>query len=165
MPKIGRKFSDRRFRSDDGQEWDSRFEWVVWDGLIRSGYRVRRCDESDSFSYNTAVVKGRCLECSSVRVVQDRIYTPDLFVVERQRKGTIERCNYYVELKGYFPAEKRGLLRSVANQATGIDLRVVFQRLSPLKGTKTTNVDYIKKFCKSTPVGVWNPNLEDIDWV
>lgn len=165
MPKVGRKFSDRRFQSDDGQLWDSRFEWVVWDGLTRSGYRIRRCDEGDSINYNTKVAKGRCLECKGVDIVQERVYTPDLFVVGRKGERSAVGGGYYVELKGYFPAEKRSLLCSVANQATGVDLRVVFQRVSPLKGTKTTNVEYMKKYCKNTLIGVWNPNKEDIDWV
>lgn len=162
--KVGFKRSDRRYQSDDGQLWDSRFEWVVYDGLRSSGYTVRRCDEDDSLAYYTAVVKGKCVECGSNDVLQSRIYTPDLFVVGSKGKGSIAQAGYFIECKGYFPADKRTLFRAVANKAEGIDLRIVFQREVILRGTTGTNVAYIKKFCKNTPVGVWNPNREDIDW-
>lgn len=162
--KVGFKRSDRRYQSDDGQLWDSRFEWVVYDGLLRSGYNLRRCNEDDSITYHTSIPKGKCVECGGNEVLQGRVYTPDLFVVGSKGKGSIAQAGYFVECKGYFPADKRTLFRAVANQASGIDLRIVFQREVILKGTKVTNVDYIKKFCKTTPVGVWDPNTEDINW-
>jgi len=165
MGKIGFKRSDRRYRSDDGQEWDSRFEWQVWDGLRSAGYDVRRATEDDSIGYHTQVKQGRCLECGSVSVLQDRIYTPDLYVAGLKGKRASSGSSYYVECKGYFPADKRNLFRSVANQATGIDLRIVFPKEIRLKGTTKTNVEYIQAFCKTIKVGIWNKETGDILWL
>lgn len=162
--KIGFKRSDRRFLSDDGQEWDSKFEWLVYSGLKGAGHRVRRCDQSDSISYNTAVKQGKCLECGGTVCVQERIYTPDLYVGEPSGKGTSANRGFTLECKGFFPADKRSLFRAVANQATGIDLRIVFEREVKLKGTVGTNVDYIKKYLKGFPVGTWNRETQEIDW-
>jgi hypothetical protein len=160
--KVGFKRSDRRYQSDDGQLWDSEFEWKVFNGLRSNGYRIRRCDEGDTVSYHTPVKQGRCVECGSNDCVQERTYTPDIFVVESPCRSATGR-NYYIECKGYFPAEKRSLLRAVAGQSKGVDLRIVFERLVSLKGTKGTNVDYVHKYLK-IPVGVWDRKEQRIVW-
>jgi hypothetical protein len=165
MGKIGFKRSDRRYRSDDGQEWDSRFEWVVYNGLTSNGYSVRRCDESDAFAYNTTVKQGRCVECGSPKVLQERTYTPDLFVGGVKGKRATVNDSYYIECKGYFPSDKRNLFRSFANQTEGLSLRILFPSEVRLKGTKVTNVQYVKKFCKTIPVGLWDKSNEEIIWV
>lgn len=165
MGKIGVKRSDRRFRSPDGAEYDSRFEWQVHSGLESSGYIVRRTDERDSIAYHTAVKKGRCVECGTTSVIQERIYTPDFFVAGSKGARAYGRGSYYLECKGYFPGDKRSLFRSVAKQATGVDLRILFAKEVVLRGTKLTNVEYIDRFCPNIPIGIWDRDHNEIIWV
>jgi len=162
--KLGFKRSDRRFQSDDGQLWDSQFEFRVYDGLRSSGYRLRRCDESDSIAYNTTVKQGRCVECGGAKCVQERIYTPDLFVVEDPTGKEDQGRQYYIECKGYFPADKRALLRAVASQRAGVDLRILFEREVKLKGTVGTNIAYVHKMMKGVPVGTYDKTTQGIVW-
>jgi hypothetical protein len=158
MPRKGSKRSDRRWIDPGGQEWDSKFEWLVYERLRSDGYRVRRCDESDSIAYHSGVRQGRCLECGSAQVVQERIYTPDLFVVGRV--GSDEQCRSAIECKGYFPGSKRNLFRSVAKQwgrewdeAEGPDLRIVFES-NRLRGTALSSVEYVHKYAKNVTPGL-----------
>lgn len=105
------------------------------------------------------------MECSSPNVLQERIYTPDLHVAGHKGKGSVASGGYYIECKGYFPADKRGLFRAVANQIQDIDLRIVFPSVVRLRGTSGTNVEYVQKYCKSIPVGVWNKKTGEIQWI
>jgi hypothetical protein len=163
MPRKGVKKSDRRWIDPDtGEEWDSKFEWRVFIGLRSGGYRLRRCDESDSIAYNSSVKQGRCLECSATRVVQERIYTSDLYVVDNPTG--IAGGSYLVECKGYFPGDKRSLFVAVTKQLQGVDLRIIFESNRQLKGTKQTPVSYIHKYCKNVVPGVWDKKTEKVTW-
>ena len=160
--RVGSKRSDRRWEDPEGGLWDSKFEWEVYLGLRNNGYRVRRCDESDTFAYDTRVAKGRCLECQSDAVVQGRTYTADLFVVEH--KEGVARGRYLVECKGYFPAAKRSLFRAVASQLPDVDLRIIFESNRRLRGTKMTPVEYIHRYCKNVVPGVWDKTTKEVTW-
>ena len=162
--KVGTRRSDRRYLDDHGTQWASEFESRVYHALRDSGNRVRKCDDSDSIAYNTTVKQGRCLECGSSNCVQQRTYTPDLYVVGPKGERPYFDGGYYIECKGYFPADKRSLLRAVANQATGIDLRIVFQRVNRLPGTKLNNVQYVFKYLKGVTPGVFDAADRSIVW-
>jgi len=152
----------KKFTDPDGVVWDSPLEWYVYTGLQDLGYSVRRCDERDAISYHTPVKQGRCLECGSSGTVQDRIYTPDLHVVEPQsKKRGLTRRAFIVECKGRFPQDRRSMLRCVKEQHPSLDLRFLFgseKKLTP----KRTNVEYVRSMIKC-PAGVWVPG-KDIKW-
>lgn len=160
--RKGQKRSDRRWIAEDGSEWDSKFEWSVFEGLRSNGYRVRRCNESDSIAYHSPVKQGRCLECGSSSVVQERTYTADLYVVE----GTAEDpgCKYLIECKGYFPSPKRSLFRALSAGLQGTGLRIVFESNQRLRGTKMTPVEYIQRYCKNVIPGVWDKKNKQVVW-
>jgi len=149
---MARKRRDRRFTDPGGDEWDSQFEFLVYTGLQGLGYSVRRCDKSDSVAYNHGVTQGRCLECGSAEVVQERNYTPDLYVVEPQEEAT--GAGYYIECKGYFPADRRSQLRSVIQSNPDLDLRILFAAERKLTQAKT-NIEYVHSYIKCG-AGVWN---------
>jgi len=162
--RKGVKRSDRRWIDADGGEWDSKFEWRVYNGLRDHGNRIRRCDERDAIAYNTSVRQGRCLECKSNAVIQERIYTADLFMVS-ERDGGATGGGYLVECKGYFPGTKRALFRAISKQLQGIGLRIIFESNRQLKGTKNmTPVGYIHKYCKGVVPGVWDKKTEQVTW-
>ena len=153
MPKVGRKRSDRRWEADDGVEWASKFEHDVYYRLRSDGYRVRKCDESDSVSYQSSVKQGHCLECGSNGIVQLRTYTPDLFLVGGLRQG--ERGGAIVECKGKFTSDKRKLFREVAAQWEGPDLCIVFQG-SRLPGLQSSSIEWCQRYCKNVTPGLWS---------
>lgn len=163
MARVGSKRSDRRWQDDDtGELWDSKFEWQVYNGLRSAGYRIRRCTESDAIAYNSSVKQGRCVECNGSRVVQERIYTSDLYVVEHRGEAT--GGGYLVECKGYFPGTKRSLFRALTKQLQGVDLRIIFESNRTLRGTKVTPVEYIHKYCKNIVPGVWDKKSAEVTW-
>lgn len=154
MPRRSKR-GDRRFTSPSGELFDSEFEWRVYNGLRDRGYSVRRCDERDSIAYHTQVKAGRCLECDSANVAQSRIYTPDLWVVEPEQpdQGSARR-GYFVECKGYFPQQRRAMLRALKSQQPALDLRFVFS--SEVRLTKArTNVEYVLTMIKA-PATSWD---------
>lgn len=166
--KIGTKRSDRRFRAPDGSEWDSRFEWQVYDALRKQGADVARVRKGSghTFPYSHAVRDASCLACGSDSVGKRRSYTPDLLVdgAGADSVAAAPAGAYYVELKGYLRSEERGLLRALCKARTDLDLRFIFQRdwfVSKKSGLKVT--DWVKKFLKK-PAAVWSgklPNWED----
>lgn len=145
---------NRRYVDPHGDEWDSQFEWFVYNGLRDLGYSVRRCTSSDSIAYHSQVKQGRCLECGSDGTVQERIYTPDLYVADDPTQSRDERGGYFIECKGYWPAEKRSLLRQVKEQNPSLDLRVLFAKVAKLT-PKRSNVAYVNDIIHAT-AGAWN---------
>ena len=155
MATRKRKRGNRQFIDPTGDVWDSQFEWHVYTGLRDQGYTVRRCDQRDSIAYHTPVKEGSCLECDGTEVVQRRVYTPDLWVVEpEQADDASTRRGYFVECKGYFPQQRRAMLRCVAEQHPGIDLRFLFSKEVRLTKART-NVAYVCSMIKC-PAAAWN---------
>lgn len=140
--RIGTKRSDLRFQSPDGQVWASPFEWRVYDAVKRSGRDIRRATSADTVDYNTSVKHGRCTQCSSDSVVQERTYTPDLYIGS-QGSG---RAGYFVETKGHFPGPKRNLFRQVKAQTPDIDLRIIASSDHWVSKGKTRLSDWAKRF-------------------
>lgn len=162
--RKGNRRADKRWIDEHGNEWDSRFEYNVYSAQTDLGYNIRRCDERDAISYGTPVKGGRCMDCGMQRVLQERTYTADLYVLGGQslNKGR----GYLLELKGYWPAPKRNLFRYIAQQCgnEGIDLRIAFESGRAMRGTKLTGPEYIRKYCKNVMAGVFNKKTGEIDW-
>lgn len=162
--KKGTRKSDRRWIDGTGEEWDSEFEYLVYTSLKGAGYNLRRCDERDTINYSTQVRNSNCLDCSSSRVVQRRVYNSDLYVMEG--KSPSEAGGYLLELKGYFPATKRALFRAIAKQCEedGISLRILFESPYKMRGTKNTGPEYINKYCKNVIPGTFNKKTGEVTW-
>jgi len=163
VARVGRKFSDRRWEADDGTIWASKFEHDVYYRLAGDGYRIRKCDESDSVAYQSSIKSSVCLECGSSNCVQLRTYTPDLYVVGGGR-GII-RPGSVVECKGKFTGDKRNLFRQVAAQWEGSNLCIIFQG-NRLPGLKSSSIEWCQKFCKDVRPGLWHAQTKKSDaWV
>jgi hypothetical protein len=92
-------------------------------------------------------------------VVQEHIYTPDLFNVPNV-PGASDSSGYYIEAKGYLRAEGRSLLRSFRKSRPDIDLRLVVER--DYKVGKGSLTSWASKYLK-VPVHVWDGSLPK-DW-
>ncbi len=162
--RKGWKRSDKRWIDERGQEWDSRFEWQVFEALRNAGVDIRRCDKRDTIAYGTRVRGGSCLECGSDQVIQARAYTADLYVLGNQPFNP--GLGYLLELKGYWQASKRTLFRSVAKQCAneGINLRIVFESGRRMRGTQLNGPEYVHKYCKNVVPGVYNKKTQEIIW-
>jgi hypothetical protein len=162
--RIGTKKSDRRFRAPDGSEWDSRFEWQVYDALVRAGHSVERCEKGGrySVSYIQRLNGAACGACGSTEVGKQRRYTPDLFHHADGGNSAAEGDRgYRIELKGYLRSEERSLLRALCKARPDLDLRFIFQRnwlVSRKSGL--TVIDWTRKFLKK-PCAVWNGKLPE----
>ncbi len=158
--KVGTKRADKRWRDNDGTVWDSEFEFRVYTSLrsLFGGRRVRRAEsaEGDSFDYTTPTKQGRCLDCGSGKVVQQRTYTPDIYVIQSQ---THKRT--YIETKGYFPADKRTLLRNFRKTGPSIDLIIILQRNGRATPTRSL-AEWVGSYIENTPTFVWDPKKADI---
>jgi hypothetical protein len=154
--RVGYKRSDKRWKDESGQVWASKFEWEVYDTLLRSGVSVRKCDSSDTFSYTEPRPNVKCMACGSCECMQERTYTPDLYIVPKG--GKANSGGYYLEIKGYFRDEKRRLFRCLRNSRPDIDLRVVFATNAWVTRGKTRMSDYFDKYVKGTPYHFWNEN-------
>jgi hypothetical protein len=154
--RKGFKRADKRWVDDEGREWDSRFEWQVYTALERSGASIRRCDKRDVVSYGTPVRGGHCVDCGSANMVQRRTYTSDIYVMGDESED--DGGGYLLELKGYWQAPKRTLFRYIAKQCQdeGINLRIVFENGRPMRGTKLTGPEYVRKYCKGVIAGVFD---------
>ena len=166
--RVGRKRSDRRWQTQ-GVIWDSKFEYEVYDTLKADGHNVRKATKSDAISYCEPKARVRCLSCGSRECGQDRIYTPDLFFVP---EGFSEEFGYYIEVKGYFNAQKRALFRCLRTARQDTDIRVILATNSWVSKGKTklttfTNVagdevpGYFQRYLKDTPVAVWEGALPE----
>jgi len=155
MSRVGTKRSDRRWEDPDGTVWASRFEYEVFcilrDATTEAGSLVRKCEQGgvNTFHYHTPVRQARCVQCGSGQVVQERTYTPDVCVTTRSKSGLPSTC--YVEIKGYFPAEKRGLLRHFRQTGPDIDLVVVAQANHWVTKGRTRLSDYFARYLKDVP--------------
>lgn len=158
--RLGTKKRDMRWQDPDGNIWASKFEYGIYAALKEQGYDVFKTGEQDSLRYTSDVRSGLCLECGARRVVQERTYTPDLFVhsrTEANRSVRLEdRRGYYLEAKGYLRADRRRLLREFRKANPNIDLRLVAQR--DYKVGKGTLTSWATKYLK-VPVHVWNGAL------
>lgn len=162
--RIGTKPSDRRFRAPDGSEWDSRFEWTVYDVLLRQGHAIERCKRGGhhTVSYMQQLNNASCGACGSTEVGKRRTYTPDLFH-HAVGGGAAKDANagYCIELKGYLRAEERSLLRALCKARPDLDLRFIFQRNWVVsKSSGTTILEWCRKFLKR-PCAVWSGQMPD----
>ena len=159
MPRVGRKRSDRRYLDPTGEQWASKYEWETYEYLRSVGANVRRCTSSDTITYSERKPSCVCLECGSGDVVQERRYTPDLFVIP---KGGGDSGGYYIEVKGYFRGEKRRLFRCLRNDRPDIDIRVV-SYANPKTG-KLRLTEYFERYLKTTPIVVGYENIPE-EWL
>lgn len=153
--------ADRRFVANDGTVWASKYEFLVYTqlrGLL--GSRVRKCEQgsSDTVAYSSTVRGGRCLECESGSVVQDRTYTPDIYVdPSREERDT---GGAFIEAKGYWDAHHRNLLRSVARANPDLNLVLVFAADKWVTKGKSKYTDYVKSYLPNARAVVWSPTLK-----
>ena len=159
MPRVGRKRADRRWIDETGQEWASKYEWETYEYLRAAGADVRKCTEGDSITYCEPKRGCVCLECGGSDVVQERVYTPDLYIVP---KGSRENEGYFIEVKGYFRGEKRRLFRCMRQSRPTIDLRVV-ANANPKTG-KLRLTEYFARYLKTTPIVIGYENIPG-DWL
>ena len=150
--RIGKKRSDLRCKTPDGQEWASPFEARIFYSLRDAGYSVRRSMKHDALKYATPVKQGRCASCNSCEIVQDRTYTPDLLVEGPQ--GTI-----MLELKGYFTGPKRNLFRAARQSNPSADIRLIASSDHAVTKGKTRLSDWAKRF--RIPFAVWNGTIPE----
>jgi hypothetical protein len=92
--------------------------------------------------------------------VQDRSYTPDLFL---RPEGRPESDGYFIEVKGYFRREKRQLFRCMRNSRPDINLRLILEGDHWVTKGKTRMTDYAKRYLKTTPTHVWDGDIPG-DW-
>jgi hypothetical protein len=159
-----------RWLSPDGQEWDSKFEWQVYESLHKSGQTtIRRtgkayaAGQSDTFVYTMPVRDATCNACQSTEVSKRRQYTPDLCAPDAHHGDdrSYSHSGFYIEIKGYLRAEQRSLLRAFCKARPDIDLRFILQR--DFKVGTGTAVSWITKYLKR-PVTVWRGRLPD-EWL
>lgn len=156
MARVGTKRADRRWKDSDGVIWASEYEYRIYEGL-RAAFNgaVQRCEKgsSSTFSYDTPVPGGACPSCGCDQVVQRRTYTPDVYL-DGQGDGATECGRLHFEVKGYFSAEKRNLLRHFRNANPDVNLCIILQRNG--SATKKRSLgEYIDTYLK-IPWFVWD---------
>lgn len=162
--RAGTKRSDRRWIAPDGALWASKFEWEVYIHLGEllhdfPDWTIERCGPSDTLSYSTPVQNGRCTQCRTVCVVQDRTYTPDLALVHRVQGKESRRI--YLETKGYFKGTKRNLFRQALKANPDIDIRLVAEANGWVTKGKSRLTDWAKRF--KIPMYLWKElQLEEL---
>lgn len=167
--RVGSKSRDMRWLDPTGAEWDSKFEWQVYEAIRQSGQTaIRRTTsgkpgESDTFAYDTSVRDAKCRACGSSEVGKRRTYTPDLHSPTTNRPADSVRghTGFYIEVKGYLRAEQRSLLRAFCKERPDVDIRFVLQR--DFKVGAGTAVSWITKYLKR-PVHIWNGRLPN-EWL
>lgn len=147
--RVGTKRSDRRWEAPDGTIWASKFEWQVYDAIVRhyasdKSVSVERCGPDCSLGYHSTVKNGRCTQCGSVCVVQERTYTPDIRIVRTSEQG--QQRVTYIEAKGYFEGSKRSLFRQVLKTHQSLDIRLVAERDHWVTKGKSKLSDWAKRF-------------------
>jgi hypothetical protein len=149
-----------RFRAPDGSEWDSKFEWQVYDVYLRdpvSGRKIRRTvkGSGDTLAYTVPVRNATCDSCGQAKVSKHRSYTPDIFHDGAGDAGL--KGSYLIETKGYLRAAERSLLRAFCKARPDIDLRIIYQRDFPVnKGLSITQ--WTAKYLK-IPYAVWRGSV------
>ena len=152
--RIGKKRSDLRCKTPDGQEWASPLEARVFFALKVAGYAVRRTTAADALKYATAVKQGRCTSCQGCEIVQDRTYTPDLIVYDPSWDADI-----MLEIKGYFAGPKRNLFRAARQSNPSADIRLIASTGHTVTKGKTKLSDWAKRF--RIPFAVWNGTIPE----
>lgn len=157
--RIGTKARDMRFMGPDGQEYASRFEYVVFDAYRRSGTPCRRTIKGsrDTLSYTLPVRNATCGSCGSDKIGQQRKYTPDLFHDGDPERGGEQ--GYFIEVKGYLRAPQRSLLRAFCKARPDVNLRFILQRDFPISKSSTISV-WISRFLKKKWV-VWDGKIPE----
>lgn len=163
--RVGTKRSDRRWQDDSGIIWASRYECQVFQRLSQAGCMVRKCEQGgiDSLTYTTPVRSGRCAQCGSGQVVQERSYTPDIFLTPPYEDG--KHSGVYLETKGLFPADKRGLLRHFRKTGPLVDLCVIANADHWVTKGRTRLSDYFARYLKDVEFLVFrgtNPDKWEI---
>lgn len=156
--RIGKKRSDLRCKTPDGEEWASPFEARIYYDLRAKGFHVRRATRYDTLRYATPVKQGRCASCNSCEIVQDRTYTPDLIVACGQ-PGSDEEFDIMLEIKGYFAGPKRNLFRAARQSNPSADIRLIASSDHAVTKGKTRLSDWAKRF--RIPFAVWNGTIPE----
>lgn len=157
--KPKQKRSDYHFTGPDGSLWDSKFEYQYYTACKDAGIPIERCTESDTFSFTLPIRGGICGACQSTDVGQRRTLTPDFRLVSEDSEHKV--VYHYIETKGYLRAKERALLRAFYKAHPDTLLSVVLQRTYPVgaartDGTKSSIVDWFKKFLPNVKVSIWN---------
>lgn len=162
MPRVGNKRSDRRWEAPDGTIWASKFEFQVFTKLTALGVVGRKCEQggSDTFAYTTPIGTGRCAQCGSGQVVQERTYTPDVHI-SADSPVTCFEGDGYVEAKGFFPADKRGLLRHFRKTGPSINLCVIANADHWVTKGRSRLSDYFKRYFKDVEFMIWRGSNPD----
>lgn len=151
-----------RWLTPDGQQWASRFEATVFDGVSKQlgEGRVRRCTEQDQMGYTRVVPRSECAKCGSSTVVQRRKITTDFLVVPAQvSSGPDKQGGYFIEVKGFVRANRRALFRDFIKCYPNLDLRFVLERDYVIsKASGLTLGGWITKYLKR-PWCVWRGQL------
>lgn len=147
MPRVGTKRSDRRWQAPDGTIWASKFEYEVYEYIRSTGCDVRKCGEGDSLNYPEPKRQAECLACGGTDVVQNRVYTPDLFVTPPSVVAKGRADGYYLETKGYFRPEKRTLFRHFLKAWPNLDIRIVYEQDGKAT-SKLRNLQYAERYFK-----------------
>lgn len=162
--KIGTKRRDMRFRAPDGSEWDSKFEWQVYDEYLRSaeGRKIRRTIQGgpDTLSYSVPVRNATCNSCGSAEVSKQRRYTPDMVYDGLGAAGDLG--TYFIETKGYLRAPERSLLRAFCKARQDVSLRIIYQRDFPVN-KKLSITQWTAKYLK-IPYAVWAGSVP-VKWI
>jgi len=103
---------------------------------------------------------GKCGDCGSTEVGQQRTYTPDLYVdPDHTKRKTI---GYYIEAKGYLRAKERALLRAFYKAHPDSAVRFLLQRDFPsgakskVTGKRSSITQWFRKFLPNAKVEIWN---------
>lgn len=162
--KLGTKRKDMRFLSPDGVEWDSKFEWQVWEAARVSNVRLSRADKEggvDTIPYFHQVRGTSCQDCGSARVGKVRGITPDFIVHDWHPIG--KENGGYLETKGYMRADKRSLYRSLLKERPNLSLCLIIQ--SDYRVGKGTFGQWISKILK-VPYFHWKGKYpEQHEWI
>ena len=121
------------------------------------------CDKSDSFSFTLPIRGGKCGDCGSDQVGQQRTFTPDFRIVSEDSKHPT--VSYYLEAKGYIRAKERSLLRAFNKAHPSADVRYILQSAyrasKPTASSDGSIVTWFSKFMKGKTVYVWNAGIPD----
>jgi len=147
----------------DGSKWDSQYEYHVFTAIKALGLNVRRCEKGgrDTFNYQEAARGLRCLDCGSSQCVQERTYTADFYIAPdgEELDGPPTGEGYYIEAKGYFRQNKRGLFRHFRRSHPTADVRMVAQK--NIRIGKGNLASWCKSYGK-IPVHFWDHKKDDV---
>lgn len=165
MSRLSAKRSDRRWKDEHGTVWASKFEYQVYVKLCAAGLMVRKCEQGsiDTLAYTTPIRQGRCTQCGSGSVVQERTYTADVYLGP-DPTTTGKPSGLYIETKGFFPAEKRGLLRHFRKTGPDVNLCVIANADHWVTKGRSRLSDYFARYLKDVPFHIFRGTNPD-KWV